>query len=387
MINNKKNYTFDELFYPLEKGTQKLTEFAIYRSLDYPGDLIPLWGGNQEHKIANQYISTNTKNKVNASIKVFDGDCLIVSLDGSAGSLTYKEEGVKFALNHHAGVLRCRDKNKIDLEYFKFKYENFLRDISVSDGSKTLSKKILEKQIFEIPDIAKQIKDKKCYLKLNKIKDKINQVLEKCNKLLEKDIILKELPQEFIPLRDVFSYISRNDFLSEEGIYKSSSFDDIDKIKVLSGGSENIEYGEIPINTPNIHFLKDRQGLHLVTRGSAGRLTYIPVGRYATNTNAFILYLKKNQFKIVGINNLSDERCYLKFLKLYLEPKFFQSASFADVSIFPLTELMKTMSVPYFKLTDDMRIIVEKYDKVLNMQSYCKNILFKIDKLISKDLQ
>ena len=49
-------------------------------------------------------ISVSAKTKKGATIKIFSGEGIIISLDGSAGSMTYKN-GEKFALNHHAGFI------------------------------------------------------------------------------------------------------------------------------------------------------------------------------------------------------------------------------------------------------------------------------------------
>lgn len=181
-------YSFDELFHPLEKGTSKFTEYAIYRSLEIEGDLVPLWGGNQEHESINQYVSINAKNKDYEPIKIFEGECVIISMDGSAGCMTFKAKGEKFALNHHAGVLRCKDKSKVNLQYFKYRYENDLKALAVSDGSKTLSKKQLEKQVFELPDVEDQEIILNRYSKLATIKNVIKNYLCKIEQLQSKKI-------------------------------------------------------------------------------------------------------------------------------------------------------------------------------------------------------
>ncbi|MDP3963146.1 MAG: restriction endonuclease subunit S, partial [bacterium] len=164
------------------------TEYAIYRSLAYDGELVPMWGGNQEHETINQYVSVNAKNKDNEPIRIFEGPCLIISLDGSAGSMTYKKKGEKFALNHHAGVLKCKDALKLNLEYFKYKFENYLKSLAVSDGSKTLSIGLLEKQLFELPEIKEQEKLVERYRKLAELKNKLKGYLSTIQDLESKEI-------------------------------------------------------------------------------------------------------------------------------------------------------------------------------------------------------
>lgn len=40
--------------------------------------------------------------------------------------------------------------------------------------------------------------------------------------------------------------------------------------------------------------------LHVITRGKAGKLTYVKKGNYSTNTNAFLFTLKSNVYNLVG---------------------------------------------------------------------------------------
>ena len=70
-------------------------------------------------------------------------------------------------------------------------------------------------------------------------------------------------------LSDILEYISRNDSLSEEGIYKRSAEVDKseEKIKVISGSIDDI-YGYFPLDS-SIHTLINRFCLQVVTRGHA----------------------------------------------------------------------------------------------------------------------
>ena len=189
MSNAMKTYGFDELFYPLEKGTSKLTEQQIYKSLIMDGELVPIWGGNQEHESVTSYVNVNARNKDDAAIRIFEGDCLIVSLDGSAGSMTFKPKGSKFALNHHAGVLKLKDPKILDLRYFKYKFENKLRSLAVSDGSKTLSKRQLEVQTFDLPGLSVQLKILERYEQLANLQKKLNQTKSELDALLSKEVV------------------------------------------------------------------------------------------------------------------------------------------------------------------------------------------------------
>ena len=84
------SYKYHDLFHPLEKGIFGLTEHYIYNSLNDKDELVPLWGGNASHDEEEIFLGVNAKNKFGEDVKIFEGDCIIISLDGSAGSMTYK---------------------------------------------------------------------------------------------------------------------------------------------------------------------------------------------------------------------------------------------------------------------------------------------------------
>ena len=117
---------FLDVFNEIQKGDYALTDEAVYASLQNGDELIPLYGGNKEHTTAERKISVSAKTKKGTSITVFSGQGIIISLDGSAGSMTYKN-GERFALNHHAGfiTLRKEAEDKINLEYLSIFLQNF----------------------------------------------------------------------------------------------------------------------------------------------------------------------------------------------------------------------------------------------------------------------
>lgn len=387
-------YNFLKLFYPIEKGNYRLTEQAVYNSLKHDEEMVPLWGGQQSHDNQIQFVSTKGKTLDNKPVKIFEGDCIIISLDGSAGSMTYKpkyekNKKIKFALNHHAGVLRGRDETLINIEYFKYRYENLFKAISVSEGSKTLTVGSLYKNSFDIPTLKMQNEILKRYKKLMDLRTTLQTYLDIFNRVKEKTIECKSIENitDMIPINNILDYISRNDSLSLEGIYYNSPKNlEEDCISVLSGSVQNIYYGKIRASTPKIHILKNRQALHIVTRGRAGQLTYIPKGDYATNTNAFLLFIKEESLPLLDIENEEQEAIYLKYLKIYLEPIFLDISSKSDVSVFPLTEVFKKFEIPHFKYSEELAKIVKTFDKLEQTQKILESFLVNIDQIFSKEV-
>lgn len=181
---------FLEMFNEVEKGNFALTDEVIYNSIQNNDELVPLYGGNKSHEKADKYVSESTVTKEGKRITIFDGEGIIISLDGSSGSMTYKK-GERFALNHHAGFISLKKgaEKLVRLEFFALFYQNFLRNLSVSDGSKTLSLAQLYSADFEIPDY-----DRQCRVleRLLPIRDKISRLeilKERYEKILAKEVI------------------------------------------------------------------------------------------------------------------------------------------------------------------------------------------------------
>lgn len=145
---------FSNIF-SLKKGTSRFTEAAIYHSVPLNGvKSFPVYGGEASHKIAKSFVQENATNIEGKPVTFFEGECLILSMDGSAGFMTFKSKGKKFTLNHHAACVKIKKKyeNDINLKWFKYAYQNTLMDLSVSKGSsKTLSKTVLDTQIITTP--------------------------------------------------------------------------------------------------------------------------------------------------------------------------------------------------------------------------------------------
>lgn len=128
---------FFEMFDPVKKGNFGLTEEAIYKSIQRGGTFVPVWGGSQEHKGEEHLVSENGKTKYNDPVTVFEGTGIAISLDGSAGSITFIENK-RFALNHHAGFFEVKEgaESFIDPQFFPLFHEAQLREAGVSEAQK-----------------------------------------------------------------------------------------------------------------------------------------------------------------------------------------------------------------------------------------------------------
>jgi hypothetical protein len=132
-----------ELFI-VDKGDQGLTEEFIYRSFD-PSGIKVYGGGASEPKFT---IARDAVTKSGEQITVFKGPKIVISMDGTSGSMRVVEDE-EFCLNHHGAVLSPRDPD-FDLHWFVQQAESGLRSLaSNQESAATLTKPRLES--FELP--------------------------------------------------------------------------------------------------------------------------------------------------------------------------------------------------------------------------------------------
>ena len=335
--------------FKVNQGHQ-ITDEEIYNS---PGN-IPIYTGNNDLK------GYWDKTIIDESLL----PCLTYPTKAFGGKIFIQNK--QFDANNTACLLLKNEyKDKVLLEYFQYLLPSeFLKNATSKGGVSYLNKEIVENIEVNLPPKKIQTKMIEQFKTINFYNENIQEMKENLLNILEKEIVVDFPYEEEIKLNRILDYISRNDSLSEEGIYSNSDSNCDRYITVLSGNSSGLEYGKIPLNTNGIHFIENRQILHLVTRGCAGKLTYMESGNYATNTNAFILYLKEETFDMLNIKDEADEEIYLKFLRILLQPKFYSVSSNADVSIFPLTDVIETMMIPLYRYDEKILNLVRAYDAI-----------------------
>ena len=356
--------------FDINQGHQ-ITDEEIYNSFGN----IPIYTGNND-----------IKGYWNKSIVNEDSlPCLTYPTKGYSGKI-YIQDKI-FDANNTAILTYKKDKKDIvELEYVRTILEKeFLKYMTSRENISYLNREIVENIEIDIPP--KNIRKKIINIsqRLNDILFLIDEKINAINNLKKKQIILNENIENSIPFNKIFSYISRNDSLSEQGLYNLTSY--IDKsVHVLCGGSENIFYGKISKDLKNIHYLMNKQCIHLVTRGKAGKLTYMQQGNYATNTNAFLLYIDDNKLKELNIHTKKQEEIYLKYFTLYLQSKFYKKASLSDLGVFPLTDVMENYMIPNIQYNSEMDNIVEKYEKLNNILDTLHKYKEKISNLLIKTI-
>ncbi|MCJ7508330.1 MAG: hypothetical protein MUO85_06310 [candidate division Zixibacteria bacterium] len=334
----------------------------------------------------------------NKTLRVFERKAgILVARNGKAGQMSYLKSG-NYTINDHAyilslrgdfkranGIKNCDDERKF-LLWFICSYQSEVYEFASKTDNATWNKTDFLKMNIVIPSKEEISKVSKLYEDCLQSMERIQQILKQIDELHSKSVMTSDIMSEGeIAINKLLRYVSRNDSLSEEGIYhRLPAQNDSENIKVLSGSSENLVYGMISLNTSNIHILDRRQGLHVVSRGCAGKITFLPIGRYATNTNAFLFYLNPERKLELRITNEQEEETYLKFLRSYLQPIFSDASSESDLSVFPLTELMRNLTIPLFLYSEQMKQMVEEYNIIDDYKICLESILDSLDSLMHK---
>ncbi len=372
---------FLDLFNEIEKGNYALTDEAIYYSIQDNDERIPLWGGNKSHIKVDRMVSKSAKTKNGQQIKIFSGEGIIISLDGSSGSMTYKK-GEVFALNHHAGFITVRSDKRdlINLEYFSLFYQNFYRSIAISDGSKTLSLKQIYTEEFEIPSIDIQNRIMSSLREVKEAMEKLDNLKPMLMDVLEQEVTINYTSYQAKDVRivKVIDYMSGNSGLTEEVIYQSLQNTGT-RYKVLSSSTEDSTMmGEIPmceINGKPLKVFSSKKGL-LVTRNvKAGRTKLLDKGNYTINDHAYVLFVR-------------DDCPYdidLRWLAIQYKSEFLLYSSNSDNGTWNMTGFFKATKIDIPSTQEQLQLI-NLWGKAELLVKTIDKLQLRVDDLLSKEI-
>ena len=367
------------MFEPIKKGNFGLTDEVIYKSIQTSGDFIPIWGGNKEHKIIDRLVSKNAKTKKEKPITIFSGRGVIISLDGSAGSMTLKE-GQEFALNHHAGFFRLKENPKIQvlLEFFALFYQKQLQNASISEGSKTLTLDQIYSMDFDIPSIEIQ----------KEIVMAIQPFLKKKEKLEKTLIAIQDVRDKFFskeyekyqaneqPIKNIIDCMSGNSGLTEFLIYQKSQHSGKRYIVLSSSTEKETKMGEIPmceINGKPLKVFEGREGLLVVRNGKAGTTMYLTKGDYTINDHAYILSVKDD----------CPYKVNLRWLSIQYKQAFLDYASSSDNGTWNMTGFFQNVKID-IPVYDEQLKVIEAYKRLELIENKLNPIKDRIDEMFMK---
>ena len=369
---------FLDIFNKIEKGDYGLTEEMIYKSSGSNADFIPVYGGNQTHTVGERFVAENATRKDGKQIKVFSGEGIIISLDGSAGSMTYKN-GERFALNHHAGFITPKKSDVVNLEFFSLFYAKHYKEMSVSDGSKTLSLEQVYNENINLPpidiqdDIMEAVSDlKKKVDGLQKVEDRITRLMHAT--LSENSAVL----HEDVPISDIVLCMSGNSGLTEEFIYRN--LPERDGVEVLSAATvQSNHMGYVSktamIKNHQLKILHNKDGILVVRKGKAGTTRYLPKGVYTINDDAYILHIKDN----------CPYRIDLRWLRIQYKDAFLQYASSSDNGTWNKSGFMDNVAIDIPSLEDQQRVVAA-YNKLYRIGARISKIKSRYEELLKKEI-
>ncbi|NOR28052.1 MAG: hypothetical protein GQ540_05945 [Lutibacter sp.] len=381
-------------------GNSGITESLIYSYTLSTDTKYEVLSSSTSDKTKLGYIP-KCNNLKGEKISIFENTLgILVVRKGKAGLLSFLKKGL-YTINDDAYILFLKDDFKIAngitnendeevfLKWFIYKHQHNLYEYASNSDNGTWNKTAFLKYCeIDIDNKKTQTIYSTRYNSINSLKSKLIDIDREVEILLNKNISLDlSKYNKTLKINEILSYVSRNDALSEEGIYNNVRHKDDEVISVLSGSLSKEIYGEIALNTDKVHYLSNNQGLVVTSRGKAGRLRYLKKGTYATNTNAFIFYLNDAIKKELNIKSEQDETKYLKFLKIYLEPIFINLSSNSDVSVFPLTKIFEEMELPLIKLNVEIENIVNRYEKIYCIKETINNEINKTQELLNKELE
>ena len=156
-----EKYNLREIFL-IHGGNQGLTEEVIYKNYDVknPESNIPVYSGATKEDF---FMPKINKNAIidNKPIKTFYADnngCIIVVRKGLAGNMMVIRNSF-FTITDDAYVLEPKKafKNKIDLDWFVYKYQSlFIKISSTLEGNATFNKEIALNLEIDLPDFKEQ---------------------------------------------------------------------------------------------------------------------------------------------------------------------------------------------------------------------------------------
>jgi len=223
----------------------------------------------------------------------------VLTKDGSAGLITFKGAGGgAFTLNHHACVLKLKDKwiKKVDLEWFALQYRTRLVQYATSrSDNMVFSTKWFDRVPFEVPDdIEAQRKLKNRLLLLDRLTRAVEELQYSINDVRYRSKLNVDGTPHLI--KDIFTFHAGNSGLTAEFVYNNQPASEEESVPIYSGATKNLNLlGRISRSAqPSGKKLKVFEGpCVLVSRkGYAGTMMYLSAARFAANDDAYVLTLK-----------------------------------------------------------------------------------------------
>jgi restriction endonuclease S subunit len=333
----------------------------------------------------NTYTIYTAKNSIKgywdkAMIKESELPCLSYPTKGNTGDI-YLQSELFDANNTAALILKEEFKEKINLEWLLYKLRPLFLQFQTSKGGVSyLNKDIVENIEVLIPKITIQEKELFELKKIENLKIRIEKILNKIDNTIDKQIMIyyKEFQVSSKSVSELFDINSGNSGLTEEYLYKTSDENKLKNILLTGSTNESLSRLISDIKLPNnktINIYKS-EGIHIIRKGKAGTIRYLPKNSYALNDDAYFLTLKKDVKYKVDLEWL-----------FYTQKELFMSYSTnSDNGTWSKTGFLNSalIDIPSLK---EQKQIKKIFKTLFEKRTKFELILEEINKTFSKDLE
>lgn len=307
--------------------------------------------------------------------------CITYPTKANSG-VCYVQKSVFDANNTAVLIPKDEWRDQICLEWVAFKLSKLFLSIATSkEGVNYLNKEIIEDMEIDLPKKEIQIVQYKAISKLLYFK-RIEHIRKKIERIKLSTLIADytEYQAKDVSVKKIFNYMSGNSGLTEEYLYQTTLLDAEKRFKVLTG-SIDIEKSQYTSLCPKPKSRSQKidtfsgEGIHVVRKGKAGIINYLPKGDYTLNDDAYILFLKKN----------SGYDLSLKWVTIAYSNLFVEYASSSDNATWNKTSFFDHAKID-IPSKAEQEYIVKKFETIERYERVIKRIYKKINKLLEKEV-
>jgi hypothetical protein len=353
---------------------------------------------NQGHQITDEEIYKDIPNHgnvpiitANNEIKGFWGKSIVsredlpcITYPSKANSGTCFVKYSIFDANNTAVLVPKEEfKDKVFLEWFAFKLSKlFLKIATSKEGVNYLNKEIVEELDISFPDKNVQIEQYKTISKLLNIRQRIIGSLEKIYLISNSEIIIdyKKFQAKNVSANEIFTCISGNSGLTEEYIYLNTLLERDKRYGVLTGSIDTEQIQKVnlcpkPKNQSEKIAVFSGEGIHVIRKGKAGVVNYLPEGYYTLNEDAYVLTLKQGCKYDIS----------LKWVVNTCKKIFLEYSTSSDNGTWNMTGFFKHAK---FDIPDraEQEQVVKKFDALIKYEKGLHSIIKEIDEILGKEI-
>ncbi|HEX7607788.1 MAG TPA: restriction endonuclease subunit S [Candidatus Cryosericum sp.] len=282
-------------------GNHGLTEKAIRDqppSVDEQG--VPVLSGRSDNERPQAWIRHGATTVNGQLVKYYEGPCLVLSKDGSAGLLTFQGRGA-FTLNHHACVLSLRPEwsGRVDLQWFAWQYRNyFVRWTTSKSDNRVLTKEAINSAEIELPDIGVQMSQLARLQVLLLVASKLRALILLLQELLDESPGSLAADDQSVPLNIVFDARGGLQGLTEDYIYHHTPSTGQPGLDVVTSAAGAISsFGRISQEAASAlarqsscqEFVFHGPALVVARNGKAGLVSVVEQSSFVMSDHAYVL--------------------------------------------------------------------------------------------------